>query len=85
MASNLKILVALILSSASLFASAKDIELTRQFSSCMDKSNGVTADMLDCIDAETKRQDRRLNKAYKDVMDQLSPERKKQLQHAQRA
>ncbi len=85
MASNLKILAALILSSAFQLASAQDIGLTKQFSGCMDKSNGVTVEMLECIDAEIKRQDRRLNKAYKDVMDQLSPERKKQLQHAQRA
>jgi hypothetical protein len=41
--------------------------------------------MLECIDAETKRQDLRINKAYKTVMDQLTPERKKQLQQAQRA
>lgn len=51
----------------------------------MDKSGGVTVDMLDCIGTETKRQDARLNKAYKEVMPQLSPARKKELQDAQRA
>jgi uncharacterized protein YecT (DUF1311 family) len=51
----------------------------------MESSNGVTINMLECIDAETKRQDLRINKAYKTVMDQLTPERKKQLQQAQRA
>lgn len=65
--------------------SAQNIGLSKQFSVCMDKSNGVTINMIECIDAETKRQDARLNKAYKNVMDQLSPERKKQLQTAQRA
>jgi len=65
--------------------SAQDMGLTQQFSACMDTSNGVTSRMLDCIDAETKRQDTRLNKAYKVVMDDLSPDRKKQLQTAQRA
>lgn len=41
--------------------------------------------MLECISEETKRQDARLNKAYKEVMPQLSTARKKQLQEAQRA
>ena len=75
-------LVALCLSQ---IASAEDVGLTKLFSACMDKSGGVTVDMLDCISAETKRQDDRLNKAYKEVMAQLSPARKKQLQDAQRA
>ena len=66
-------------------AAADDNGLSKQFSTCMDKSGGVTVDMLDCIGAETKRQDVRLNKAYKEVMPQLSPARKKQLQDAQRA
>jgi len=51
----------------------------------MEKAAGVTSDMLDCISAETKRQDARLNKAYKEVMGQLSLTRKKHLQEAQRA
>jgi len=51
----------------------------------MESSSGVTINMLECIDAEAKRQDLRINKAYKIAMDQLSPERKKQLQQAQRA
>lgn len=58
--------------------------LSRQFSACMDKSGGVTASMLDCIGAETKHQDARLNQAYKEVMAQLAPARKRQLQEAQR-
>ena len=66
-------------------AAADDVGLSKQFSACMDKSGGVTVDMLYCIGAETKRQDARLNKAYKEVMHQLSPARKKELQDAQRA
>ena len=66
-------------------ASANDVGLSKEFSACMDKSGGVTGDMLDCIGAETKRQDSRLNNAYKAAMPQLSPTRKKQLQDAQRA
>lgn len=59
-------------------------ELSRQFSACMDTSGGVTVNMMDCIGAETQRQDVRLNHAYKEVMAQLAPARKKQLQEAQR-
>lgn len=66
-------------------ASAEDAGITKNFSVCMDKSGGVTAEILDCIGAETKRQDTRLNKAYKEVMSQLPSARKKQLQDAQRA
>lgn len=40
--------------------------------------------MLNCIAAETKRQDVRLNKAYKEIMGQLSNERQKKLQNTQR-
>lgn len=75
----------LMLCSLPLAGSAQDAGLTKQFSACMDKSNSTTVDMLECIDAETKRQDGRLNKAYKEAMSQLSAERKKQLQQAQRA
>lgn len=58
--------------------------LSQTFSVCMDQSNGSTLSMIECIEAETGRQDIRLNKAYKDVMSRLTPERKKQLQEAQR-
>jgi uncharacterized protein YecT (DUF1311 family) len=40
--------------------------------------------MLDCLGAEAQRQDKRLNDAYKKLMNELKPERKKQLQEAQR-
>ena len=66
-------------------ASADDAELSKEFSDCMAKSGGITMDMLDCIGAETELQDIRLNKAYQEVMAQLSALRKKQLQDAQRA
>lgn len=66
-------------------AFAGDTGLTKQYSVCMDKSDGVTSNMIDCIVAETNRQDGRLNKVYKAFMAELSPERRKQLQTAQRA
>lgn len=66
-------------------ASAQGPQLSPQFERCMSKSNGVTFDMLECIGQEVQRQDARLNKAYKTLMVDLSPDRKKQLREAQRA
>ena len=63
---------------------AGEVELSKEYSACIENSGGVTVNMLDCIAAETKRQDAQLNKAYKEVMGELSPERKKQLRTAQR-
>ncbi len=85
MALNKSFVLSLLLCCISQMASANDDGLTKQFSICLDKADGVTADMLDCIGSETKRQDTRLNKAYKEVMAQLSPARNKELQAAQRA
>jgi uncharacterized protein YecT (DUF1311 family) len=65
-------------------AFAEEDHLSKQFSSCMDKAGGVTASMIDCMSTETKQQDAKLNKAYKDVLSLLSPNRKRQLQEAQR-
>ncbi len=74
-----------IAASSPLGVQAQSSDLSKQFSACMDKSGGVTQDMVECIGAETQRQDLRLNKSYKALMATLSPERKKQLQEAQRA
>ena len=84
MISNKLFVLGLMMGCISQTASANDVGLTQQFSICIDRSNGVTAEMLDCIGVETKRQDVRLNKAYKDVMASLTPARKKQLQEVQR-
>jgi len=51
----------------------------------MDRSNGVTVKMLDCLGTEIKHQEIRLNNAYKEVIASLSPERQEQLKSAQRA
>jgi len=83
--STKNLILALALACVSHLAAAQDIGLTKQFSVCMDKSNGVTSSMIDCLEAESKRQGARLNKAYKELMDQVSPQRKKQLQVAQGA
>jgi uncharacterized protein YecT (DUF1311 family) len=60
-------------------------ELSQEYSTCLDKANGVTFEMTDCIAAETSRQDARLNDNYKKLMSKLSPERKKSLVDAERA
>jgi len=77
--------VGLTLYCLSRIAFADDVGLSKPFSACMDHSGGVTAEMLDCIGAETKRQDARLNRAYKEAMLQLPLARKNQLRDAQRA
>ena len=64
---------------------AADSEMTQEYLTCMDKSNGNTAGMTDCISAETARQDARLNENYKRLMQKLSAKRKNALQAAQRA
>lgn len=66
-------------------ASAQEIGQSMQHAACMETSGGVTVKIIDCITAETQRQDARLNKAYKIVMADLAPARKTQLQEAQRA
>lgn len=66
-------------------ASADEAGLSKQHAICMDKYAGTTVGMIDCITAETKRQDAQLNKAYKALMVKLSAPRKAQLQEAQRA
>ena len=64
---------------------AADNELSQTYSACMDKSKGVTSEMLDCINAEFTRQDDRLNENYKRLMSKLSGKRKEGLLEAQRA
>jgi uncharacterized protein YecT (DUF1311 family) len=77
-----RILVALLLTAcAPAFAKG----LSKQYDTCMDAANGVTSSMLDCIGAETKRQDVALNKNYQAVLKAVSPTRKQQLIVAQRS
>lgn len=64
---------------------AGDVPLSKAYNQCMEKSDGVTAAMVECITAEYKQQDTRLNQAYKALAKDLSAARKKQLQEVQRA
>ncbi len=63
---------------------ADDLGLSAEYASCMDKSGGVTMKVLDCMSAETARQDDRLNNAYKEILRELPPDRKRQLRDVQR-
>jgi uncharacterized protein YecT (DUF1311 family) len=63
---------------------AADTEMTQEYSTCLDKSNGVTVEMINCILAETIRQDARLNEHYKRLTSKLATKRKNTLIEAQR-
>lgn len=58
--------------------------LSAQYTKCMTQDGTSTAGMLGCISDETGRQDARLNKTYKVLMQELDAGRKKQLQDVQR-
>lgn len=64
---------------------AADRVMTQEYSTCMDRSKGVTVEMTSCILAETVRQDARLNEIYKKLLSKLSEEQRKALLDAQRA
>jgi len=64
---------------------AADNEMSREYAGCIDRSNGVTSEMLDCMSAEFSRQDARLNENYKRLMSKLSTKRREGLLEAQRA
>jgi len=55
------------------------------FDACMGRAAGVTADMLDCIGADTRRQDAALNRNYQAAIKTLSADRRQKLVAAQRA
>lgn len=80
---GLLIVLGLVFSTPAL--AAADSDMTKEYLTCMDKSKGVTSEMMDCISAETARQDARLNANYKKLMAKLSAKRKKTLLEAQRA
>ncbi len=84
-ATHVTILIVIGLLLSTLPLAAADSDMSQEYSGCMDKSNGNTAGMTDCIIAETARQDARLNENYKRLVAKLSGKRKNTLQVAQRA
>ena len=75
----------LLLNAPALAAADGDSEMSQAYLACMDKSNGVTVEMLDCMSAELTRQDARLNENYQRLLSKLSAKRKEGLLEAQRA
>ena len=76
--------VALTLACAPLAASAHESVRSKQYNACIDKPSNTTMSMIECTDAEFRRQDARLNKAYKTLMADLTAPRKAKLQETQR-
>lgn len=68
-----------------LLKQAIEARLSREYAVCMEKSGGITADMLECLSAETKIQDAALNATYKRLMGKLEPEGQATVRQAQRA
>jgi uncharacterized protein YecT (DUF1311 family) len=58
--------------------------LSAEYSKCIEQSGATDPGMLDCAVAEAERQDKRLNDAYKKLMNELKSERRIELQEAQR-
>jgi uncharacterized protein YecT (DUF1311 family) len=58
--------------------------LSVAYSACMDASNGVTINMVECAVTETKLQDARLNAAYKKAIRTLTGQRGEALKLVQR-
>ena len=75
MATCLSFASALLLATSAAFA-AGETEMSKEYSSCVDKANAATPALIDCALAETKRQDARLNENYKRLMSKLTEERK---------
>ncbi len=67
----------------SIYASAEDF-YSDGFSTCIGKSGGVTANMLNCIGEELATQDARLHSAYKKLAAGLTAERRRELVAVQR-
>ena len=63
---------------------AADDGYSETYTTCMDESGGVTANMLNCMGSETEQQDARLNQNYKASMQALTPAQQTQLRDAQR-
>lgn len=74
--------LALVCASSALAQST--VKLSTTFEKCIDKANAVDSAMHTCYDAEYKIQDKRLNDAYRALMNQLEADRKKELVEVQR-
>jgi uncharacterized protein YecT (DUF1311 family) len=73
----------LVLAGAASIAHA-EAQYSAEYSKCMDKAAGVTADTITCIGTEVAQQDKKLNANYKALKASLNPTRQKQLQEVQK-
>jgi uncharacterized protein YecT (DUF1311 family) len=73
------------LPSAVLAASINEPKFSETYNRCMGAAGGSDPGMTDCTDAELARQDARLNRTYKVVMTELSPDRQMKLRLEERA
>lgn len=64
-------------------ASAQADDYSSTYTQCMDTASSTTA-MGACIQAETKLQDERLNRVYKQLLAKLAPGQQKTLREVQR-
>ena len=80
---SLFLMAFLVIASAQTFGQERDL-LSAEYWKCIEQSGGTDPGMLACMGAEEERQDKKLNDAYKKLMKELKPERKRQLQEAQR-
>jgi uncharacterized protein YecT (DUF1311 family) len=59
--------------------------LSKSYAECMGKPDGSTQSMVECIDAEVRIQDGKLNAAYKSAMGSLPRDQQDKLRASQRA
>lgn len=64
---------------------AVEARFSDEYRACMDATGGVTVDMLNCIAAETDRQDDALNAAYRRVRADMDADSREELRDVQRA
>lgn len=64
---------------------SSDVALSTEYARCESKSGGVTASLQECLSAEYRRQDLRLNAAYKALLEKISPVKAEELRKVQRA
>ena len=77
-------LLAIAVTAISLNVGAAEDGYSAAYASCMEASEGVTLNMMNCMGSETEQQDARLNQGYKGAMQVLDKGQQTQLRDAQR-
>lgn len=79
------LLVALHLNVQAFESGKPEPKYSKQYTSCMEKTDGVTVEMRACINTELVQQDERLNQVYRRYANSVSSSVRKSLKEAQRA